>query len=166
MSMQEANAKIREQRFIVILMRNDQPAIIISSSGMCEGGRILHHLRYKIHNAKHTILIVGFMAEHTLGRRLLDKGFEYEKSGRTGQPPLLKFLNKEYPLKAHVTQIGGFSAHGDRNELIRFIKESNLNIKKIAVVHGEKNQALSFADYLKEEGYWTAVPKRGETIHI
>ena len=148
------------------LMRNDQPAIIISSSGMCEGGRILHHLRYKIHNAKHTILIVGFMAEHTLGRRLLEKSLEYEKSGRTGQPPLLKFLNKEYPLKAHVTQIGGFSAHGDRNELIRFIKESNLNIKKIAVVHGEKDQALSFADYLKEEGYWANVPRRGETIHI
>jgi len=148
------------------LMRNDQPAIIISSSGMCEGGRILHHLRYKIHNAKHTILIVGFMAEHTLGRRLLEKGLEYEKSGRTGKPPMLKFLNKEYPMKAHIAQIGGFSAHGDRNELIRFVKESNLNIKKIAVVHGEKDQALSFADYLKEEGYWAAVPRRGETVHI
>ncbi|RJP81293.1 MAG: MBL fold metallo-hydrolase [Desulfobacteraceae bacterium] len=148
------------------LMRDNKPSIIIASSGMCEAGRILHHLRYKIHNEKHTILIVGFMAQHTLGRRILEQGQQYEQSGRKGEPPLLKFLNKAYPLKAHVKQIGGFSAHGDKNELMRLVKESNLNIKKIAVVHGEETQALSFADTLKQNGFSTFVPRRGESVQI
>jgi metallo-beta-lactamase family protein len=148
------------------LMREEKPSIIIASSGMCEAGRILHHLRYKIHNEKHTILIVGFMAENTLGRRILEQGQKYEQSGRKGNAPLLKFLNKEYPLQAHVKNIGGFSAHGDKNELLRLVKKSNLNIKKIAVVHGEEDQAFSFADLLKQEGFSAVVPRRGETIQI
>jgi len=148
------------------LNREEKPHIVISASGMCEAGRILHHLRHKIHNQRHTILIVGFMAQHTLGRRILEQGLEYEKSGRQGPPPLMKFLNKTYPLKAHVEQLGGFSAHGDRNEMIRFLKESNLRIKKIAVVHGEEEQSLAFANHLKNEGFSAIVPKPGETIDI
>jgi len=148
------------------LMRDEKPHVVIASSGMCEAGRILHHLRYKIHDARNTILIVGYMAENTLGRRLLDSGSEYEQSGRTGPPPLLKFLNKVYPLKAHVVELGGFSAHGDKNEMLRFLKESNLNIKRIAVVHGEEHQSLAFADRLKREGYKTAAPHAGETLTV
>ena len=97
---------------------------------MCEAGRVLHHLRWKIHNPKHTVLIVGYMAQNTLGRRILEEGRAYEKSGRTGSPPILKFYNKEYPLKAHVQKIGGFSAHGDRDDMVRFLKESQLKPKK------------------------------------
>lgn len=157
---------IRSVEESMALMRDDKPSIIIASSGMCEAGRILHHLRYKIHNEKHTILVVGFMAQHTLGRRILEQGQEYEQSGRKGEPPLLKFLNKHYPLKAHVKQIGGFSAHGDKQELLRLVKESNLSIKKIAVIHGEETQALSFADTLKQEGFSAFVPRRGESVQI
>jgi metallo-beta-lactamase family protein len=148
------------------LMRDDNPHIVIASSGMCEAGRVLHHLRYRIHNPKNTILIVGFMAENTLGRRIQDQGIEYEKSGRKGAPPVLKFLNKEYPLKAHVVKLGGFSAHGDRNEMLRFIKESGLLIKNIAVVHGEEEQALSFTSLLKEKGYRAFAPVPGDTVKI
>jgi metallo-beta-lactamase family protein len=148
------------------LMQEKKPHIVISASGMCEGGRILHQLRYKIHNPQNTILIVGYMAQHTLGRRILEHGMEYEKSGRVGSPPLLKFLNKEYPLKAHVINLGGFSAHADRNEMLRFLKESNLRIKKIAVVHGEEEQSLSFAKHLGNDGYSVFAPKAGESIHI
>jgi metallo-beta-lactamase family protein len=79
------------------LNREEKPHIVISASGMCEAGRILHHLRFKIHNSKNTILIVGYMAMHTLGRRILEQGSEYEKSGRNGSPPVLKFF-KELPL--------------------------------------------------------------------
>lgn len=148
------------------LNRDETPHIVISASGMCEAGRVLHHLRHKIHNPKHTILIVGFMAQNTLGRRILELGTEYEQSGRSGHPPIVKFLNKEYPLAARVVKIGGFSAHGDRDEMTRFLKESGLNIKKIAVVHGEEDQSISFAEHLNGEGYDAFVPQVGETVEF
>ncbi|BBO81904.1 MBL fold metallo-hydrolase RNA specificity domain-containing protein [Desulfosarcina ovata] len=148
------------------LMREESPHIVISASGMCEAGRILHHLRYKIHNPKNTVLIVGYMANHTLGRRILELGTAYEKAGRSGEPPIVKILNKEYPLKAHVVKIGGFSAHGDRNEMLRFLKQSGLKIKRIAVVHGEEDQSLAFAEQLRSEGYAAMVPRIGETLTI
>jgi metallo-beta-lactamase family protein len=148
------------------LNRDQKPHIVIAASGMCEAGRVLHHLRHKIHNPRNTILIVGYMAQNTLGRRIIEQGEKYEKSGRNGSPPLLKFLNKEYPLKAHVVKLGGFSAHGDRDEMLRFLKESNLQVNKIAVVHGEEDQCLSFAEFLNNQGFPATVPKPGDTIHI
>lgn len=148
------------------LMRDERPHIVLSASGMCEAGRILHHLRYKIHNPKNTILIVGYMAEHTLGRRLRENGMEYEASGRQGKPPVMRFMNKEYPLKAHVVCLDGFSAHGDKNELLRFVKESNLKIRRIALVHGEEEQMIAFGDTLSNEGYNVVVPKVGQTLRL
>ena len=144
--------------------RGTKPHIVIAGSGMCEGGRILHHLRYKIHNPLNTILIVGFMAANTLGRRIMELGMAYEQNNRKGDAPLVKFYNKTYPINAHVTSLGGFSAHGDKDEMIHFLKSSNLNIKKIAVVHGEEDQSLSFADALEKEGFSVRVPHLGETI--
>ena len=162
----------KEVRFIesvedsMRLMRENKPHIVISASGMCEAGRILHHLRYKIHNAKNTILIVGFMAEHTLGRRIREMGEAYAAEGRRGEPPTVRFLNKEYPLKAEVVALDGFSAHADKNEMLKFLKESNIQIKRIALVHGEESQTLAFADFLKERGFSVTVPKRGETLSV
>ncbi len=148
------------------LNRDESPHIVLSASGMCEAGRVLHHLRHKIHNPKHTVLIVGYMAEHTLGRRIQELGLAWAEAGRSGPAPVVRFLNKEYPLKAHVVKIGGFSAHADREELMRFLAGSNLRVKKIAVVHGEEDQALSFAEHLKRAGHDVFVPRRGETLHI
>ena len=148
------------------LNRDQTPHIVVSASGMCEAGRILHHLRHKIHDPKNTILIVGYMAQHTLGRRILEQGLGYEESGRKGQPPLLKFMNKEYPLKARVVRLGGFSAHADKSEMIRLLKQSNLNVKKIALVHGEEDQTIAFAETLKRENYPVVVPEIGESIEI
>ncbi len=148
------------------LMRRETPHIVISASGMCEAGRILHHLRYKIHDPKNTILVVGYMAANTLGRRILEQGAAYEAAGRQGEAPMLRFLNKEYPLKARVVKLGGLSAHADKNEMLRFLNESNLRVKKIALVHGEETQTLSFARDLKECGHAVHVPKAGETLTI
>ena len=148
------------------LNRDENPKIVISASGMCEGGRILHHLRHKIHNQKNTILVVGYMAANTLGRRILDLGLAWEEEGRKGDAPLVKFYNKEYPLKARVERLSGFSAHGDKNEMLRFLKESNLRIKKIAVVHGEEDQSTAFAEYLTENGYKSFVPHSGQTVRV
>jgi metallo-beta-lactamase family protein len=147
------------------LMRDERPHIVISASGMCEAGRILHHLRYKIHDPKNTILIVGFMAQHTLGRRILDIGTRQQDGGE-GETPEVKILNKPYPVRAQVVQLGGFSAHADRTEMLRFLKESNLDIKKIAVVHGEEEQTLSFVDFLKSEGFNAVAPRAGETMDV
>jgi metallo-beta-lactamase family protein len=150
----------------IALNHETKPHIVLSASGMCEAGRILHHLRYKIHNAKNTVLMVGFQAQNTLGRRILDLGLKYEKSGRKGAPPVVRIFNKEYPLKAHVVRLGGFSAHADKNEMLRFLKKSNLKIKKIALVHGEEDQILSFAEFLEKEGFSVVVPKHGESIEV
>lgn len=148
------------------LMREDKPHIVISAAGMCEAGRILHHLRYKIHNPKNTILIVGYMAQHTLGRRILEEGLAYQAAGATGEPPMMRFMGKEYPLKARVERIDGFSAHADKNEMLRFLRQSNLKIKKIALVHGEEDQMTAFAETLKSEGYPVFVPRAGESLRI
>ncbi len=150
----------------IALNKDKNPHIVVSASGMCEAGRILHHLRFKIHNARNTILMVGYQAQHTLGRRILEQGLAYEKSGRKGAAPVVRFFNKEYPLKARVTDIGGFSAHADKREMLRFLQESNLKVKKIAVVHGEEDQTLAFADTLKSEGFTVVAPRRGETVGV
>ncbi|MDR3631096.1 MAG: MBL fold metallo-hydrolase [Desulfocapsaceae bacterium] len=157
---------IRSVEESIDLTREERPHIVISASGMCEAGRILHHLRYKIHNEKNTILIVGYMAEHTLGRRILEEGKRYQEAGRKGDAPLLRFFNKEYPLRARVEKIGGFSAHGDKNDMLRFLQESNLAVKKIAIVHGDEDQSLAFSDFLAGHGYAALVPRRGETITV
>ncbi|MBI9083558.1 MAG: MBL fold metallo-hydrolase [Desulfobacterales bacterium] len=146
--------------------RDERPHIVIAASGMCEAGRVLHHLRHKIHNPKNTILIVGFMAQHTLGRRILEMGTAYETAGRKGAAPVLRFLNKDYPLKARVKKIGGFSAHGDREEMTTFLENSGMNIKRIAVVHGEEQQSLAFADHLARAGRDVFVPRPFETVVV
>ena len=148
------------------LMQRKDPHVVIAGSGMCEAGRVLHHLRYKIHDARNAILVVGFMAANTLGRRLLEFGRQYEESGRDGDPPRLRFLGKEYPLAARVVELGGFSAHADRSELMRLVKDSNLRIKRIALVHGEEDQILAFAGRLRKEGCDVTVPRRGETLSL
>jgi metallo-beta-lactamase family protein len=157
---------VRSVEESMALNRDDKPQIIIAASGMCEAGRILHHLRFKIHNERNTILIVGYMAQNTLGRRIEELGLDYEKSGRRGEAPLVRFFNKEYPLRARVTKIGGFSGHADKAEMLRFLRQSNLRVKKIALVHGEEAQALHFADSLRHEGYAVTVPRRGETVAV
>jgi metallo-beta-lactamase family protein len=97
----------------------------------------------------------------------LEFGKKYKESGRKGSAPIMKFLNKTYPLKAHVNELGGFSAHGDRNEMLRFLKESKLKIKKIALVHGEQEQIMPFKDFLENHGYKNiVVPRAGEIIKI
>lgn len=164
--------KLKQLHFVnsveesMALNRDERPHIVLSASGMCEAGRILHHLRFKIHDERNTILLVGYMAANTLGRRIQDQGLEYEASGRKGEPPIMKFYGKDYPLKAQVVKMGGFSAHADRDEMLRFLKQSNLKIKKIAVVHGEEEQSQAFAGYLGDAGYQAVVPKFGEAIPV
>ena len=148
------------------LNRDTRSHIVLAGSGMCEGGRVLHHLRHKIHDERNTVLIVGYMGQNTFGRHLQELGEKYNDDGREGPFPLVRFYNKDYPLRARVVTLGGFSAHGDRNELMRVLKESNLTIKKIALVHGEEEQTLAFADYLRADGFDVVVPLHGQSINV
>jgi metallo-beta-lactamase family protein len=148
------------------LNRETKSHIVLAGSGMCEGGRVLHHLRHKIHDERNTVLIVGYMGQNTFGRHLQEKGEKYAEGGRKGEPPVVRFYNKDYPLRARVITLGGFSAHGDRNEMTRVVKESNLSIKKIALVHGEEEQSLGFAKHLRGEGFKVDVPYHGQSLTV
>lgn len=148
------------------LNRDTRSHIVLAGSGMCEGGRILHHLRHKIHDERNTVLIVGYMGQNTFGRTLQEKGEKYAADGRRGDPPVVRFYNKDYPLRARVVTLGGFSAHGDREEMTRVVKESNLSIKKIALVHGEEEQSLGFAEHLRRQGFNVDVPMHGQSLTV
>ncbi|MCK5058652.1 MAG: MBL fold metallo-hydrolase [Candidatus Aminicenantes bacterium] len=117
------------------------PAVIISASGMAEVGRILHHLRNNIENPANIIAIVGFMAEHTLGRRLVE-GFKE-----------IKIFGKKYRVNAEVKTLNAFSAHADYNEIKEWVKQYDLKkLKKIFLVHGEKEALLSLRKELLSIG--------------
>jgi metallo-beta-lactamase family protein len=147
------------------LTRDETPHVVISASGMCEAGRILHHLRYKIHNPKNTVLIVGFMAQHTLGRRIEELGARAARE--PGSPvPDVKILGKSYPLAARVEKIDGFSAHADKHELDRLVTQSNLEIGRIALVHGEESQSKAFAAHLKGKGVDVLIPAPGDVLSL
>ena len=148
------------------LNKDKSSHVVISASGMCEAGRILHHLRYKIHDSKNTILLVGYMAENTLGRRIQDLGAQADEPGYNGDAPEIKILGKIYPLHAKVEKIGGFSAHADKHELEKIITGSNLRIKKIGIVHGEEAQSAAFAKYLLQKGFEAIIPKPGDKISL
>jgi metallo-beta-lactamase family protein len=120
------------------LQKIESPMIIISASGMCEAGRILHHLKNTVTNRRNTILIIGYCAEHTLGKRIAEK------------VPEIKIFGEPYPLRAQVKTIDALSAHADSNELLAFVKASNSTIKKVFVVHGDEEQSLGFAETLRK----------------
>ena len=113
------------------------PAIIISASGMCEAGRIRHHLKNNIGGANNLILFVGYCADHTLGAQIL--------SGRK----TVNIFGEPHEVRARIGSIDSFSGHADRNELRRYVEALTGDIKKCMVVHGEESQALAFGETLR-----------------
>ena len=136
------------------------PMVIIAASGMMEAGRILHHLAHNASDPRTTILVVGFQAEHTLGRRIVDRS------------PMIKVLNEEIPLRAQVEVLGSYSAHGDRHELQAWIDavragNGKRGAPKVYLVHGEADAQDAFAGQLREAGYaHVHTPKRKDSITI
>ncbi len=130
------------------------PMIIIAASGMCEHGRILHHLKNNIENKKTVILIVGYQAENTLGRKLVEGAGEVNIFGDT------------YQVGAEVYVMDAFSAHADRSDLLDYISRVK-ELKKIFLVHGEQKQLESFSGALAENGYKDVyIPKAKEEVEI
>lgn len=133
-----------------------EPAVIISASGMCEAGRILHHLKNNIGDARNTILIVGFQAEHTLGRKLVDRWKE------------VRIFGEEYTVRASVEVINGYSAHADRSELLNYARAvQKTGLREAFIVHGEEPAAESLAEGLRDMGVPRVhVPSPGEQVEL
>ncbi|MCL4394422.1 MAG: MBL fold metallo-hydrolase [Chloroflexi bacterium] len=130
-------------------------AIIISANGMAEAGRILHHIKHNIEDERSTILFVGYQAENTLGRRLVEGAKQ------------VKIFGDEYNVRAQIALVNGFSAHADRSDLLDWVESAKENLKGVFVVHGEEQAALSFADALRTRGGFTVtVPQRDQTIDL
>jgi metallo-beta-lactamase family protein len=131
------------------------PAVIIAASGMAESGRILHHLINGIGDPRNLILFVGFQAEHTLGRRI-QRGEE-----------VVRILGEEYPRRAEVETIGGYSAHADRSELRAWLRGLGGPIRRAFAVHGEPPALGAMATILREEGVREVIlPKHGEAFDL
>jgi metallo-beta-lactamase family protein len=129
--------------------------MIIAGSGMCTGGRIKHHLANNISRPECTVMFVGYQAEGTLGRQILDGA----KS--------VRILGQPHPVRARIVQIQGFSAHADRDELLRWLSNLSANPRHIFITHGEKRAAEQFSNFLKETtGYETSVPTYGMKVRL
>lgn len=130
-------------------------AIIISASGMCTGGRIIHHLYNRLQNEDDTLLFVGYQAEGTRGRRIED-----------GEPTV-KMFGYEIPVRCHIEKLEGLSAHADKTELLTWLSQFKDHPKNTFVVHGEKKVSLNFADTIREQFKWNVtVPEYKENIEL
>ena len=131
------------------------PMIVIAASGMVEAGRILHHLANGAADPKNTILIVGFQAAHTLGRRIVER------------QPMLKIFGEEVPLRAQVEVINGYSAHADRSELnawIDKVKAASPGFGPVWLVHGEAEVQDEYQTALSSRGYSVTSPEPHTTV--
>lgn len=129
------------------------PHVVISASGMCEAGRILHHLRNNIADPRNTVLIVGYMAEHTLGRKLLDGEKE------------VNIFGEPIPVRATVEKLNEMSGHADQQELITWMKTIAPGLKKVFLVHGEPLQMEPLKQRIESEyGVSVEIPNKGESF--
>lgn len=126
--------------------------VVMAGAGMCTGGRIKHHLANNISRPESTVLFVGYQANGTLGRLILN-----------GVDPV-RLFGQTYPVRAKIEQITGFSAHGDRNELLKWVSQLAVQPpRQVFVTHGEPETARSFAEtLLQEKGFTATVPQYGE----
>jgi metallo-beta-lactamase family protein len=147
---------IRELAHSVALNNLREPAIIISASGMCEAGRIRHHLKNHIGDARNLILFIGYCAENTLGAQIL--------AGN----PAVNIFGEPHPVRARVASIDSFSGHADRQELLRYLHRLTGPLRQIFVIHGEESQSLAFADLLRTEkpGAEVVVPEPQQTLTV
>lgn len=128
------------------------PALIIAASGMCEGGRVLHHLRNLVEDSRNTVLVVGFMAQHTLGRRLVERR------------PRVKIWGVERELHAQVVQLDAFSAHADADDLLAYA--TTCAPGRVFLVHGEPEGQEPLRQELVARGLDVTAPERGTVVEL
>jgi metallo-beta-lactamase family protein len=131
------------------------PFVVISASGMCEAGRILHHLRNSIEDPRNTVLITGFQAESTLGRKLVEKETE------------VRIFGEPMRVRAQVATLNELSGHADQNELLEWMEPITPQLKKVFLVHGETAQSEALARKIEERyGIPAVVPYRGQCFEL
>jgi len=131
------------------------PAIIISASGMVTGGRIMHHLVQRLPQPENTVLFIGYQAEGTRGRRILE-----------GEPTV-KIHGRHVPVAANIENISGFSGHADYNEILAWLMGFNKAPLKTFIVHGEPHASIAMAAKIKEHLGWdVAIPDFGESFKL
>ncbi len=137
------------------MMRSPGPMIVIAASGMAESGRILHHLAHSAPDPRSTVLIVGFQAQHTLGRRIVER------------QPMLRVFGEEVPLRAQVEVLSGYSAHADRGELRRWldaVRRTSPRLADVFLVHGEREAQDAFVQALARQGIVAHAPEPGSSV--
>jgi metallo-beta-lactamase family protein len=130
------------------------PGVIISASGMATGGRILHHLKHRLSNANNTILFVGYQSEGTRGRRMLD-----------GEPTI-RIHGQEIAVRAHLTQLSGFSAHADWQEMLKWMDGFTAPPKQTLLVHGETSALAALKTRVEARGWPTYIPQHLERVTL
>lgn len=132
------------------------PFIVISASGMCEGGRVVHHLANTVADPKNMILIVGYQADNTLGKKLVLR------------EPMVNIFGEPHELKAEVVVLNSFSAHADKNELLAYMRSfSPRELKRVFLVHGDLDQAEALRDGFAGMGIRSVhIPARGEKVEL
>jgi metallo-beta-lactamase family protein len=146
---------IREARESKRLNDLHGPFMVISASGMCEHGRILHHLRNNIEDARNTVLITGFQAADTLGRKLVEKCRE------------VRIFGEPMTVRAEIASLDELSGHADQNELLAWLKPIAPQLKKVFLVHGEPAQSQELARLIREHyGLQVAVPAPGDSFDL
>jgi metallo-beta-lactamase family protein len=137
------------------LNRLEGGAVIISASGMCDGGRIRHHLKHRLPNPHTTLLFVGYQAAGTLGRRLVDGA----KS--------VRIMGQDVPVRARIVTLGGFSAHAGQTALVNWVQHFQPTPRRIFLIHGEEATALALAARVEREiGCAAHIPQHGESVEL
>jgi metallo-beta-lactamase family protein len=139
----------------IALNKHPGPCVIVSASGMCEAGRILHHLKHHIEDPSTTVLIAGYQAADTLGRRLVE------------HRPEVRILGRTCAVKAEIVVLNGLSSHADQGELLRALGPLAGTAQRVRLVHGEPERAEALAAALRGIGFPdVAIPDRGETVAV
>ncbi len=127
--------------------------VIMAGSGMCTGGRVVHHLANNIEDPNNYVIFVGYQVKGTLGRRIVDKD------------PVIRIKGQEYEPRAKIVTLGGFSAHGDERDLRYWLRNFGKSPRKVFICHADENVALAFSEKMRVElGIETKVPNHEEVV--
>jgi metallo-beta-lactamase family protein len=132
-----------------------EPCVIVASGGMCEGGRIVHHLRHHIDDPRSSIVLVSYQAPHSVGAKLLEKR------------PTVRFHGRTWNKWIEVVEVNGFSGHADHNDFLALLGPAAGATRQVRLVHGEPEQAEALARALRRHGFPdVAVPERAERARV
>jgi metallo-beta-lactamase family protein len=148
---------ISEIRASQKLQERDEPCIVIAGSGMCEGGRIVHHLAKGLSNSKNSVAIVGFQAQHTLGRRLVERRRK------------VRVLGLERDVYAEIYTLNGFSAHADQDDILRYVAATRAggSLRNVALVHGEDGPRRVLKKKLEDSGVpGVVIAEKGSKLEL